>query len=38
MTRLAPRRLGGSSEQGIREVAPGESTRDVEYEERGGMW
>ena len=28
----------GSGEQGNRAVAPGESTRDVEYKERGGMW
>ena len=31
VTGLATRRVTGSSEQGIRVVAPGESTRDVEF-------
>ena len=38
VTALATGQLSGSSEQGIRAVAPGESTRGVEYKERGGMW
>ena len=38
VTRLTTRRLGRSSEQGSQEIAPAESTRDVEYKERGGMW
>ena len=38
MTGLATRRLGGSSGQGIRVVAPGESTRDIKYKMQAGMW
>ena len=38
VTGLATGQLSGSSEHGIRAVAPGESTRGVEYTERGGMW
>ena len=38
MTGLATGQLSGSGEQGSRAVAPGESTRGVEYKERGGMW
>ena len=38
MTGLTTGQLSGSSEQGSWAVAPGESTRGVEYKERGGMW
>ena len=38
VTGLTTRQLSGSSEQGSPAVAPGESTRGVEYKERGGMW
>ena len=38
MTRLAAGQLSEGSEQGQRGVMPGESTRGVEYKERGGMW
>ena len=38
MTGLTTGQLSRSSEQGSRAVAPGESTRGVEYEEQGGMW
>ena len=38
VTGLTMGQLRGSSEQGSRAVAPGESTRGVEYKERGGMW
>ena len=38
MTGLATGQLSGSGEQGSQAVAPGESTRGVEYKEWGGMW
>ena len=38
VTGLATGQLSGSGEQGSRAVVPGESTRGVEYNERGGMW
>ena len=38
MTGPTTRQLSGSSEQGIRAVAPSELTRDVEYKMRRGMW
>ena len=37
VTGLATGQPRGSGEQGSRAVAPGESTRDVEYKERAGM-
>ena len=38
MARLATGQPNKSSQQGIRVVAPGESTRGVKYKEQGGMW
>ena len=37
-TGLATKQLRGSREQGSQEVGPSESTRGVQYKERGGMW
>ena len=38
MSTLTAGRQDESNERGVRAVAPGESTRGVEYKEQGGMW